>query len=183
MGLTFQINVSLIAFRRISNWFFGLITVILSGIYFLHTGLNGTAILYLFFYIPMNIAGFFMWIKRSDKIKLDEVVPMKISREGFISFIISIAILAVFSYLLIYYQVSIDFLTTGHYLDFLSVLFGIFGQVFTNMASALQWIPWVFVNGIIVIVYATQVNLSMVALFTIALANAIIGLRFWLRKD
>lgn len=127
---------------KIYCYFFGLAG---SGCYVALAAINsvwGNALLYLLYYIPMQILGIYKW-KKHLKINSAEIVKSKLSnRERIIYLLICIlgSILTVFV-LSILNDVSplIDGITT-----FLSIV----GMYFTIRRLIEQWIIWMIVNGL-----------------------------------
>jgi len=127
---------------KIYCYFFGLMG---SGCYVklsFVSHLWGNALLYLAYYIPMQIYGIFSW-KKHLKIQSVEIVKTKLSAQDRIKFLV-ISFIGCFLTILIlrYYNDSepiIDGITT-----FLSIL----GMYFTVKRLLEQWIVWIVVNGL-----------------------------------
>lgn len=132
---------------KISCYFFGLIGS-WSYIYLSFTNaLWGNMLLYFLYYIPMQILGIFRWKKhlKQDsceiiKISLDFKQRLKLATIGVLGCIISIGILNYFNDK----SPVIDGITT-----FLSIL----GMYLTVKRAIEQWIIWMIVNGLSLIMW------------------------------
>lgn len=127
---------------KISCYFFGLMG---SGCYITLSFLNalwGNMLLYLFYYIPMQILGIFRW-KNNLKPDTKEIIKTKLSiRHHIVLFVISIIGCTISIYLLQYFNDKspiIDGITT-----FLSII----GMYLTVKRAIEQWIVWIIVNGL-----------------------------------
>ncbi len=127
---------------KVSCYFFGLAG---SGCYITLAFLNalwGNALLYLCYYIPMQILGIFKW-KKHLKSDTAEIIKSKLSYKNRLFFVLVSFVGCFLSiYILKYFNDKspvIDGITT-----FLSVL----GMYFTVRRLTEQWIVWIVVNGL-----------------------------------
>lgn len=127
---------------KIYCYFIGLLG---SGCYVALAYMNavwGNALLYLLYYIPMQVLGIFKW-KNHLKINTAEIIKSKLSNRerfryfiiGFLGSILTILILKILNDV----NPVIDGITT-----FLSIL----GMYFTVKRLIEQWIVWMVVNGL-----------------------------------
>ena len=127
---------------KIYCYLFGLIG---SGCYvtlsFLH-GLWGNGLLYLLYYIPMQILGIFKW-KKYLKTNSAEIIKSKLSLNECYKFII-IAILGSIITILI---LSI-FNDKSPIIDGITTFLSIIGMYFTVRRLTEQWVIWMIVNGL-----------------------------------
>lgn len=127
---------------KIYCYFFGLLG---SGCYIMLSFLNnlwGNALLYLLYYIPMQIIGIFRWSKNLKKDSA-EIIKSKLSTQEKINFLIIAIIGCLITIAILFYfndkSPIIDGITT-----FLSIL----GMHFTVKRLLEQWIVWIIVNGL-----------------------------------
>lgn len=111
------------------------------------SALWGNMLLYLCYYIPMQILGIFKWRKHLQK-DSKEIVKMELSMKERLKFLV-IAVLGSILMILILWRLNdkspvIDGITT-----FLSIL----GMYFTVKRCIEQWIMWIVVNGLSLIMW------------------------------
>lgn len=104
-------------------------------------GLWGNLLLYLCYYLPMQIIGIFSWRKHLDEKKEIEK-RMLSTKSRFIHFFITILVSVVAITLLKY--------TNGSHpiCDGITTVFSVLGMYFTVRRCIEQWIVWMIVNGI-----------------------------------
>ena len=126
---------------KISCYFFGLAG---SGCYIylsFHNHLWGNAVLYLLYYIPMQINGIFSWKKHLNNSL--EILKSKMSTKNRIKFFLIGTAGCIITILILYFlndkNPLIDGITT-----FLSII----GMYFTVKRLIEQWIIWIVVNGL-----------------------------------
>lgn len=136
---------------KISCYFFGLMG---SGCYIWLSFTNalwGNMLLYLCYYIPMQILGIFKW-KKHLQAETKEIIKIKLSTQQRIKYgIIGILGSLLTILILIYFKDKspvIDGITT-----FLSIL----GMYFTVKRCIEQWIIWIIVNGLSFIMWLNLV--------------------------
>lgn len=71
------LNVILISKRKISNYFWGILSCIFYGNYAFAAGYTGDALLNIFFYLPMSFVGWHIWLKHygKDAVKVNKFKP------------------------------------------------------------------------------------------------------------
>lgn len=132
---------------RISCYFFGLLG---SGCYIFLSYKNmlwGQTLLYLCYYVPMQITGIFRWKKHLKK-DSSEIIKTKLNKKEQLKFLL-LAIFGSFITIIVLYLLNdkcpiIDGITT-----FLSIL----GMYFTVRRYIEQWFCWMFVNGLSVLMW------------------------------
>ena len=116
-----------------------------SGFYSLisfQSALWGNLALYLFYYIPMQILGFFKW---NNNLKTDknEIVKIKLPKKDLIILlVISLILIIITSLILI-------ILNDKHpYLDSITTILSLGGMYLTVRRAIEQWIFWIIVNAL-----------------------------------
>ena len=181
-GISGVVCVVLVAKGNILNYFFGLINVSLYAYISYKSALYGDALLNALYYLPMQFIGWFNWIRRTkvdDRSKI-EAKRMNLKQRLMVS-ILSISLVLIFAYILLKLkdpQPLKDSATT-----ILSII-AMFLMVRTYME---QWVLWVLVNIISVIMWIVcYVNdmphaMLMVIMWTVYLLNSINGWVHWLK--
>ena len=107
-----------------------------------HNALWGNLIMYLGYYIPMQILGFFRWNKHLKKNK-HEIVKISLSnRERAILFGIT-ATISVAAIIILYFLND-----KNPVIDGITTVFSIAGMYLTVRRAIEQWIVWIIVNGL-----------------------------------
>lgn len=102
----------------------------------------GNLALYLFYYVPMQIAGFFKW-KHNLKQDKNEIIKIRLSnKERGIIFLIS----AICTFAFIIFLKTIN--DTNPIFDGITTIFSIIGMYLTVKRAIEQWIVWIIVNGL-----------------------------------
>ena len=121
-----------------------------SGLYgwlALTNALWGNLCLYLLYYIPMQITGFFKWNQNLKEDK-KEIIKSKLERkECFIITIITLILCSIS--ICILYQMS----DTSPIIDGLTTILSIVGMYLTVKRAIEQWIIWSVVNGLTAIMW------------------------------
>ena len=132
---------------RVSCYFIGMIgTFCYSYLAFINE-FYGNLVLYMLYYLPMEIIGIFKWKKHLKK-DVREIIKTKLNnKERFIYFTLMILISVIVSFVL---RLMGDF---NPYLDAMATIFSIFGQILTVKRCIEQWYIWFFVNLISLIMW------------------------------
>ena len=102
----------------------------------------GNLLLYICYYIPMQIIGFFKWNKnlKSDKYEIIKTTLSKKERITLIAISISITILTVL--------ILAHFGDKNPVIDGITTILSILGMYLTVKRCIEQWIVWIIVNGL-----------------------------------
>lgn len=106
----------------------------------MQSALWGNLILYAFYYIPMQIIGFFKWNKHLKEGK-SEIIKIKLSKTELFSLLIILCILSLITYYILLY-----FNDKHPILDSITTIFSIGGMYLTVRRAIEQWIFWFCVN-------------------------------------
>lgn len=131
---------------KISCYFFGLMGSLLYVYLSVKNTIWGNAILYGFYYIPMEIIGLFAWSKHLDKkqeIKKTKLENTKIIKLSLLSFLASIFII-----IGLYY-----FKDSHSIIDGVTMVLSIVGMYLTVRRCIEQWIVWMIVNALSMIMW------------------------------
>lgn len=127
---------------KISCYFFGLIG---SGCYVYLAILNalwGNAVLYLLYYIPMQVHGIFTWKKHLNK-DTAEILKTKMTFNQKIIFLLIVSIGSLLTIFVLKY-----FNDTNPLIDGITTFLSILGMFCTVKRQIEQWIIWIIVNGL-----------------------------------
>lgn len=107
----------------------------------------GNLLLYMGYYIPMQIIGFFKWNKNL-KPDSTEIVKIKLSRKEIVSLlVVTLALTAITASILFY-------LNDKHpILDSVTTVFSIAGMYLTVKRAIEQWIFWMIVNALSLVMW------------------------------
>lgn len=173
--------VILVGKGKISNYFFGVLNVTIYAFIAYEAGYYGDTMLNLGYYLPMNIIGFFLWKKHQNS-DTGEVVKVRLPRKT--SYILGgICVVAVGAY-----AVFLDSLGGNlPLLDSISTVFSLVAQSLCAMRCAEQWLFWIIVNIVSVIMWGVAFmegsdSIATLLMWCVYLVNAIIMLLAW-NKD
>ncbi len=136
---------------KISCYFFGLMG---SWCYIwlsLKNALWGNMLLYLCYYIPMQILGIFRWRKHLES-KTREIIKTKLSHLQRIKLVITGILGSVTTILILAY-----FNDKSPVIDGITTFFSILGMYLTVKRCIEQWLIWIVVNGLSFIMWANLV--------------------------
>ena len=181
-GISGVICVVLVAKGNILNYFFGLINVSLYAYISYQSALYGDALLNALYYLPMQFIGWFNWIRRTkadDRSKI-EAKRMNLKQRLMIS-ILSISLVLIFAYILFKLK------DPQPLKDSATTILSIIAMFLMVRAYMEQWVLWVLVNIISVIMWIVcYVNdmphaMLMVIMWAVYLLNSINGWVHWLK--
>ncbi len=113
-----------------------------------HNALWGNLVLYLGYYVPMQILGFFRW-KKHLKDGENEIIKISLSaKERFLTFIITVFFTLIAIYLLYFLH------DKNPIIDGITTVFSITGMYLTVRRAIEQWQVWMVVNGLSAIMWA-----------------------------
>lgn len=117
----------------------------------LQNALWGNLLLYGLYYIPMQIIGYFKW-KKNLKTNSLEIIKTRLSRKEFVSILSILAILTTITYFIL--------LTSNDkhpLLDSITTIFSIGGMYLTVRRAIEQWLLWMIVNFLSLIMWVNVV--------------------------
>ena len=139
---------------KVSCFFFGLLG---SGCYAAISCKNalwGQLLLYLGYYVPMQIAGIFQWNKNLKSEK-NEIVKTKLSLKELVILAILTAIALTGTIFTLYYLKD-----SSPVIDGMTTVLSVVGMYLTVKRCIEQWIVWMIVNGLSVLMWANLVFLQ-----------------------
>ncbi|ELC8443141.1 nicotinamide mononucleotide transporter [Clostridium perfringens] len=166
------INVWLLSREKVSNFIFGIITVLAYLYIYYNTGLYALAILACF-QVGFNIFGWYYWIKNADQ--EDNVVTSGLTKKGQLIWTIVILVAwAAWGY------IEINILHAQNaILDSLTAVLGLVAQYWLSKKLYENWILWILSNILFIIIYILNGYYVMLILVAIQLILSISGLLEW----
>lgn len=185
-SLTGMLCVVLVAKGKISNYYFGIVQTGTYAYISYTYGLYGEAMLNGLFYFPLQFVGIYLWNKNKvDQSTTGEDVKVKtLTRIQWIQLIVIAVITSVlyayFLHLIGGQQVRIDSV---------AVVLSIIAQILMIKRYAEQWVLWIVVNGLSIVLWAITLlqsggnDWSMLVMWTAFLVNSIYGYVNWIKMS
>lgn len=166
---------------KLSSFWFGSINTVLYAIIAWEAKYWGEVMLNLIYYVPMNFVGLYMWSKNMNK-ETEEVVKKRLSlKKSIISY--GLVIVGTLGYGLFLKVLN----GTLPFVDSMSTVFSVFAQFLCVKRYMEQWVLWVIVDVVTVIMWIYAFvngtgDMATVLMWSIYLINAIFMLIKW-KKD
>ena len=185
-SLTGMLCVVLVAKGKISNYYFGIVQTGTYAYISYTYGLYGEAMLNGLFYFPLQFVGIYLWSKNKvNQSTTGEDVKVKtLTKKQWIQLIIiaiiTSALYAYFLHLIGGQQVRIDSV---------AVVLSIIAQILMIKRYAEQWILWIVVNGLSIVLWAITLlksdgnDWSMLVMWTAFLVNSVYGYVNWIKMS
>lgn len=180
-AVTGVICVILCGLGKVSNYFFGTINVILYAIVAYKAKYYGDVMLNILYYFPTNILGWILWEKNIDQ-QSNTVYKRRMTlKQDIILFFVSIISVFGYSYVLKLLGGNLPIV------DSMSTVFSIIAQVLMIKRFTEQWIIWIVVDVVSVIMWFAALftegaSIAMLLMWSVYLGNAIIMYIKW-RKE
>ena len=182
-SITGTICVILTGMGRMSNFIFGTINIIAYAIVAYKATYYGDVMLNLFYYLPTNIIGWFMWKKHMND-ESGEVIKRKLTlKMEIIIAALSIAGILVYGYFLKKY--TNDALP---YTDSMSTVLSIVAQLLLLKRYMEQWIIWIVVDGVSIFMWVMAFfnggeSIATLLMWSVYFINAIFMFIKWYRES
>lgn len=162
--------------RNLLNFIVGFISSVTYIIVAYRSHLYGEAIFYLAVDIPMIFISFFMWKKHMEtKYKVE---PKKLSFKSIL------IILLVSSVSVVGYGFFLKFIGGENtFIDALSTVVSIIATILLALRYREQWIMWIIVYAISVVLWATTFDLLMLIMSICCLISSFIGYINWSKES
>lgn len=163
---------------KLSSFWFGTVNTVLYAIVAWKARYWGEVMLNLIYYVPMNFVGMYMWSKNMDE-TTEEVLKKRLSFKNSIVAYLCVVVGTVG------YGVVLKFLNgTLPFIDSMSTVFSIFAQFLCVKRYMEQWVLWVIVDVVTVIMWIYAFvngtgDMATVLMWSIYLINAIFMLLKW----
>lgn len=182
-AVTGSICVILVGMGRMSNYIFGTINVVLYAMVAYKATYYGDVMLNLFYYLPTNIMGWFMWKKNINK-ENGEVIKRKLDlKMEIIIAVISVVGIIVYGYFLENY--TNDKLP---YIDSMSTVLSIVAQFLMLKRYMEQWIVWIFVDAVSIFMWVMTFfnggeSVATLLMWGVYFINAVVMFIKWYRES
>ena len=180
-AVTGVICVILCGLGKVSNYFFGTINVVLYAIVAYNAKYYGDVMLNILYYFPTNILGWILWAKNVDKENKTVYKKRMTLIQDIILLIISVISVFVYSYILRLLGGNLPLV------DSMSTVFSIIAQILMIKRFAEQWIIWIVVDVVSVIMWFVALfnegaSIAMLLMWSIYLGNAVIMFIKWMKE-
>lgn len=178
-GITGIISVVLCAKGKISTYAFACVNVGLYAIIAYQNRLFGEVMLNGFYYLPMNIVGFYMWRKQKD----DEgtVIARRLTAKQIILLVIGLLIA-----ITAYWRVLVALGGNLQLIDSITTVLSIVAFLLQIGRFMEQWILWLIINVFSITMWSLLLgtpegSVTMIIMFSAYLINGVYGFRNWLK--
>ena len=166
---------------KLSSFWVGTVNTILYAVVAWQARYWGEVMLNLIYYVPMNFVGLYMWSKNMNN-QTEEVVKERMSFKGSV-----LAYTCVIAGTLGYGVILNLMNGTLPFIDSMSTVFSIFAQFLCVKRYMEQWVLWIVVDVVTVIMWVYAFingtgDMATVLMWSIYLINAIIMFAKW-KKD
>lgn len=177
-GVTGILGVVLAAKGRISTYFFATINVASYAYITFNNHLYGEFMLNAFYYIPMNILGYYLWTKHKNK-ESNEILCKSLKMKQLIVLLLIVLLVVVFYWRILTYiggQLTL--------IDSISTVLSVIALILQILRFAEQWLLWIIVNVVSVVMWGLLIGkdssaITMVVMWTSYLINSIYGYYNW----
>lgn len=162
---------------KISCYFFGILGTGCYSYLSYKNALYGNLLLYMCYYLPMEVIGIFAWRKNLNK-TTNEIIKTKLNRVQIIRLsAITVSVCGVFIYIL----KSLN--DSSPYIDGITTILSVLGMYLTVKRCIEQWIIWIIVNGLSVIMWINLVMHGAKTVSTIVMWSVylILGIYFYIQ--
>ena len=178
-GVTGIISVVLCAKGKISTYAFACVNVGLYAIIAYQNRLFGEVMLNGFYYLPMNIVGFYMWRKQKDD--AGTVIVRRLTPKQIILLIIGLLIA-----ITAYWRVLVALGGILQLIDSITTVLSIVAFLLQIGRFMEQWILWMIINVFSITMWSLLLgtpegSVTMIIMFSAYLINGVYGFRNWLK--
>ncbi|WP_081312143.1 nicotinamide riboside transporter PnuC [Brochothrix thermosphacta] len=181
-GISGVLCVTFVAKGKISNYFFGVIQVSLYLIISLQFVLYGEVLLNSFYFI-MQIVGIIVWRKKMNvavsetSANTTETAVVEARSLSKKQTIFTVTVVVIFWYL---FGLMLDYFGSNQpYLDSITTAISVVAQILMTLRYKEQWLLWIVVNILSIILWIIAGNPSMVAMWVAFLFNSSYGYYNW----
>ena len=175
-AITGIFSVVLCAKGKKSGFIFGLVNVVAYSVIAFNSFYFGEVMLNVLFYVPMNIASYFLWKKNQETDKQE----VKCRALNWKQICIGVVIIAVITFL--YHLVLASLGGAMTLLDGTTTILSIVATILMATRYSEQWLCWIVTNIITVVMWVIAGNPVMVVMWGAYLVNAFYGYWRW-RKN
>ena len=182
-SLTGMLCVVLTAKAKISSFYFGLINILAYSYVAYQSRYFGDVMLNMLYFLPMTFVGIYFWKRNLKNNKKGEVIVKSLNwAKRFIWFGSSIVILTFYGLILTLIKGTLPFV------DSATTVFSIIAIIMLNKRLTEQWIFWIIVDVLSIIMWAyifitSGGDVSMLVMWSAFLVNAMYGYYNWRKLE
>ena len=176
-ALTGMLSVILVAKGKISNYYFGIVNVVLYGFISYQSKYYGEAMLNLGYFLPMQLIGLVMWSK--NQVNVDEKTEVKTERMKAkeIIFWFTVSIVGILIYGMILKKIG----NALPYADAFTNVLSIIAMILMVKRYIEQWAVWILIDIVSIYMwFFIKSNYNITIMWIAYLINAIYGLVNWM---
>ena len=175
-SITGMLSVILVAKGKISNYYFGIINVVIYGFISYNSKYYGEAMLNILYFLPMQIIGFMMW--RRNNVNIDESKEVKAERMTAKEIILWSVLsgIAVIVYGIILKKLN----NTLPMADSFTTVLSVTAMILMVKRYIEQWIVWIMIDIVAIYMWLfIKSDYNITIMWTAYLVNAVYGLYNW----
>ena len=176
-ALTGMLSVILVAKGKISNYYFGIVNVVLYGFISYQSKYYGEAMLNLGYFLPMQLIGLVMWSK--NQVNVDEKNEVKTERMKAkeIIFWSTVSIVGILIYGMILKKIG----NALPYADAFTNVLSIIAMILMVKRYIEQWAVWILIDIVSIYMwFFIKSNYNITIMWIAYLINAVYGLVNWM---
>ena len=175
-SVTGMLSVILVAKGKISNYYFGVINVVIYGFISYNSKYYGEAMLNILYFLPMQIIGFMMW--RRNNVNIDESKEVKAERMTAKEIILWSVLsgIAVIVYGIILKKLN----NTLPMADSFTTVLSVTAMILMVKRYIEQWIVWIMIDIVAIYMWLfIKSDYNITIMWIAYLVNAVYGLYNW----
>lgn len=183
-SLTGMLCVVLVAKGKISNYYFGIINVMLYAYIAFNSKYYGEVMLNILYFLPMQIIGIYYWKKNTNRQKTKDDVRVKHLKpnEKLLWAILSILGVYLYGLILQYLGGNLPFIDSS------STVLSVIAMILMVKRVSEQWILWIIIDIVSIYMWFHVLleggnDISMLVMWTAYLVNAIYGYYNWKKME
>lgn len=175
------ICVILVARKKISNYIWGILGVVLYGYISFNAGYYANGMLNVLYYLPLNLIGWYNWSKHQD----EETQTVKQNNIGMIQKVFLLIIIIVGTNVLGWFLS--DQGGVNSYADAFTAIASMIAMYLLVRRLKEQWVLWILVNIVTIWLWynnyeRTGEGLALIGMWSVMLINSIYGMFSWKQK-
>lgn len=174
--------VVLTAKGKISNYYFGIVNVILYAVVAYQSKFYGEVMLNILYFLPMTIGAIFLWKKHKvSEDRPDDVRIITLEwKERILWFVGSVFAILGYTYLLYVLKGNLP------WVDSITTVASIVAMIILARRAIEQWILWIFVDILTVVMWVIAIkqgagDITVLIMWIAYLINAVYGYMNWLK--
>lgn len=163
---------------NVGNYIFGIVNTVVYAVYLLYWRIYGTFALEVFYYLPTNIIGWYLWAKHRDPDDRKLTLSRKLTPGQN-----ALVAAAVAGMTVIYHAILVAIGGTVAWLDAATVAIGLVATFLQMRRYREQYVWWLVTDVVAVAMYIAHFDPVYLTKKTIYLIMAVVGLVNWVRLN